>query len=135
MPLLNPLLAVFAALVLTTSPARATNVGIGVTISGEIQPGVYGRIDIGNRPPPVVVYPQPVVIVPGQGVARPLYLHVPPGHAKNWRKHCRKYDACGVPVYFVRSAEYDGYDTRRGRGDDDQGRGHGNGHGKGRDKD
>jgi hypothetical protein len=99
-------------------PAEATNVSIGVSIAGEIQPGVYGRIDIGNRPPPVLVYPQPIVIAPAAVVGAPVYLHVPPGHAKNWGKHCRKYNACGTPVYFVRSAEYD--DDHRGRG---QGRG------------
>ena len=37
---------------------------------------------------------------------QPIYLHVPPGHAKNWRKHCHKYNACGQPVYFVVSDEY-----------------------------
>ena len=36
----------------------------------------------------------------------PIYLHVPPGHAKNWRKHCRKYDACGERVYFVQDSWY-----------------------------
>jgi len=47
---------------------------------------------------------------------------VPPGHAKNWAKHCHRYDACARPVYFVRSAEYE---PRREHG-------HGKGHGKGR---
>ena len=35
-----------------------------------------------------------------------MYLHVPQGHAKNWCKYCRKYNACGQPVYFVMSGEY-----------------------------
>lgn len=99
-------------------PAIASNVSIGVSIAGEIQPGIYGRVDIGNRPPPVLVYPQPVVIAPTAVVGAPMYLHVPPGHARNWGKHCRKYNACGVPVYFVRSVEYD---------DDHRSRGHGRG--------
>ena len=94
-------------------PAMA-NVGIGVVIEGEVKPGVYGRVEIGNRPPPVVVYPQPVVIAPPRVAQAPVYLHVPPGHAKNWGKHCRKYNACGTPVYFVKSVEYD--DDHRGRG-------------------
>ena len=80
-----------------------TNVGVSVSVN---QPGVYGRIDIGNVPtPPVLVYRQPVIIAPPQQVVvqqQPIYLHVPPGHAKNWRKHCGKYNACGQPVYFVR---------------------------------
>lgn len=114
---------------LGASAAGAGDVNVGVTISGEIQPGVYGRIDIGNRPPPPVVYPQPVWIVqpPQPVVVAPVYLHVPPGHAKNWAKHCARYNACNTPVYFVRSAEYDearGHEGKRGHG---KGRGHGRG--------
>jgi uncharacterized protein YcfJ len=72
------------------------------------QPGFYGRIDIGNLPPPQLVYAQPVVIqaVPVGVVQQPIYLHVPPGHAKHWGKHCHRYNACGQPVYFVRDAWY-----------------------------
>lgn len=86
---------------LPTLPLRAeTNVGVSISVH---QPGVYGRIDIGNFPPPPVVYPQPVVIVPSPVavVQRPVYLYVPPGHQKNWAKHCARYAACGQPVYFV----------------------------------
>ena len=36
----------------------------------------------------------------------PIYLRVPPGHAKNWRKHCHKYNACGERVYFVQDNWY-----------------------------
>ena len=89
---------------------------VGVRASGEIAPGVYGRIDVRNRPPPPVLYPQPVIIVEQPRRAQPIYLHVPPGHARNWSKHCRKYDACGVPVYFVKSAEYEPGYQRPGRG-------------------
>ena len=42
-----------------TLPAFAADVGVSVTVG---QPGFYGRIDIGNAPPPVLIYPQPVVI-------------------------------------------------------------------------
>ena len=62
------------------------------------EPDFYGRIDIGNFPQPRVIYRQPVVIqaLPmGQMVREPIYLYVPPGHAKHWRKHCREYNACG----------------------------------------
>jgi hypothetical protein len=38
---------------------------------------------------------------------QPIYLHVPPGHAKNWRKHCREYNACGERVYFVQNDWYE----------------------------
>jgi hypothetical protein len=101
-----------------------TDVGISVGIS---QPGMYGRIDIGRvAAPPVLVYPQPVLIVaqPTPVVASPIYLHVPPGHAKDWRKHCGAYNACGQPVYFVQE---DWYQQHYGK---NQGKGHGKGHGK-----
>lgn len=100
-------------------------VDVGVRASGEIAPGVYGRVDVRNRPPPPILYPQPVVIVRQPVAVAPVYMHVPPGHARNWSKHCRKYDACGVPVYFVRSAEHEpGYvrpkkDRGRAKGRDD----------------
>ena len=91
-----------------TLPALAgTDIGVSIGIS---QPGVYGRIDIGSvSAPPVLVYPQPVVIArrPRWWCPRPMYLHVPPGHAKNWRKHCARYDACGRPVYFVQEDWYE----------------------------
>jgi hypothetical protein len=105
-------------------------VDVGVRASGEIAPGVYGRVDVRNRPPPPVLYPQPVIIVKQPRHMAPVYMHVPPGHAKNWSKHCRRYDACGVPVYFVKSKEYEpGYkqpNKRKGerdRDDDDDRRG------------
>ena len=83
------------------SPTLAqTNVGVSIGIN---QPGVYGRIDIGAFPQPRVIYPQPVVIVqtPMAVHQQPVYLYVPPGHQKNWGKHCGRYNACGQPVYFV----------------------------------
>lgn len=106
--------------------AQAQDVNVGVTISGEIRPGIYGRVDIGTAPPPPVFYPQPVLIVrqPRPVAVAPVYLHVPPGHAKKWSKHCHKYNACATPVYFVKSAEYEpGY------------RHPGKGHGKGKGRD
>ncbi len=111
----------FLFILLATSSAHASDVSARVSIGGEISPGVYGSIDIGNRPPPPLVYPQPMIIVQQPAIvhAEPLYLHVPPGHAKKWSKHCHKYNACGRPVYFVRSSEYDGH----GRGKDGH-RGH-----------
>jgi|GEM_PF-2235443 len=93
------------AAALCALPASAQDVR--VTISGEVAPGVYGRVDIGNRAPPPLVFEQPVVIVKQPRPAAPIYLHVPPGHAMNWGKHCRKYNACNRPVYFVKSAEYE----------------------------
>ncbi len=88
----------------TSISAQAQDVR--VIVGGEIKPGVYGRVEIGNQPPPPVLYPQPVIIVkqPVQVVSPgPVYLHVPPGHAKKWGKHCYKYNACNQPVYFVKT--------------------------------
>lgn len=89
-------------------PVQAADVDVRVIVSGEVRPGVYGRVDIGSSPPPPLVYPKPVIIVrpPRPVEVQPVYLHVPPGHAKNWSKHCRKYNACASPVYFVHSEEY-----------------------------
>ena len=89
------------------STAGATDVGVSVQVS---QPGVYGRIDIGRFPGPDLVVAAPVVVRPPRVVVaqpvQPVYLWVPPGHQKNWSKHCSRYDACGVPVYFVKDEWY-----------------------------
>lgn len=149
-----------AALAAASFPALAqTNVSITVG-----QPGFYGRIDIGdgyNYGPPPVYVREPVIIERYQRVrAEPVYLRVPPGHRKNWSKHCRKYGACGQPVLFVQDRWYsevyapryrerhgyherydeprrervrhdDRYDGHRGGRDRHEERGHGRGHGNG----
>lgn len=95
-----------AGLALAAVPALAADVGVSVSVG---QPGFYGRIDVGAFPqPPQVVYPQPVIIQPSPvGVVRqPIYLHVPPGYARDWARHCRQYNACGQPVYFVQDRWY-----------------------------
>ncbi|MBA3505265.1 MAG: hypothetical protein H0T80_05725, partial [Betaproteobacteria bacterium] len=105
-------------LALAASSSLATDVGVSTTMG---QPGYYGRVDIGSFPRPPLIYPRPVIIqpVPVGVVRRPVYMHVPPGHAKNWGKHCRKYNACGQPVYFVQDRWYSntyvpGYAQRHG---------------------
>ena len=92
-----------AALTAAIAPALAADVGVSVSIG---QPGFYGRIDIGDYPRPQMIYRNPIVIERIQGDRPPIYLHVPPGHAKNWRKHCRAYDACGERVFFVQNNWY-----------------------------
>jgi hypothetical protein len=94
-----------AVLSVLTLPALATEVGVSISVG---QPGFYGRLDIGDFPPPVLVYPRPMVVVPVPvGVVRqPMYLRVPPGHQKNWRNYCSRYEACGHPVYFVQDGWY-----------------------------
>lgn len=138
-----------AALALTfVSPVFAANVGVSVSIG---QPGFYGRLDVGGYPPPQVIYAQPVFIEPVPMNRPPIYLRVPPGHAKHWSKHCSRYNACGERVYFVQDDWYareyapryqdrhrehwenERHDNRghdRG-GDRDEGRGNSQGKGKG----
>lgn len=79
----------------------APSVGVSISVN---QPGVYGRIDIGNMPPPVVVYPQPVIVAPSPVAVyqQPIYLYVPQVQQGNWGRYCGRYGACGQPVYFVR---------------------------------
>ena len=33
-------------------------------------------------------------------------MHVPHRHARNWRRHCSRYNACDERVYFVRDNWY-----------------------------
>ena len=143
---IRPLLALAAlAASVSIQPVQAQDIGVSIGIN---QPGFYGRIDIGNTQP-VLVYPQPVIIAPpAYGVRqRPIYMRVPPGHSKDWKRYCSRYSACNQPVYFVRDDDrryppqgrpdsrhddprrYDRYD--RDDHDDDRGHGRGHGHGKG----
>lgn len=128
--------------------ASTTTFAADVAVSVQVgQPGFYGRIDIGRFPQPQVIYPQPIVILhpPTVVVQQPIYLRVPPGHQKNWRKHCRRYQACGQPVFFVqdqwyqtnvltRSDQKRESTEERGQGkgnENNKGHGKGNGNGKG----
>lgn len=121
------------------SPAFAgTNVGVSIGIN---QPGVYGRIDLGNMPPPTVVYQQPVVIAPAPVAVyqQPIYLYVPPVQQANWGRYCGNYAACGQPVYFVHESwmrehgrrehhEHDRHEDRREERHEDRGRHEGQRH-------
>jgi hypothetical protein len=148
-------LGLLAAGLAACAAASAADVGVSVSVN---QPGFFGRIDINQPPPPTaLILPQPVLIAPPPvHVVRPapVYLRVPPGHEKKWGKHCAKYNACGVPVYFIRDNYYqEHYVVQQaprvvhgtpvlvvreregdGRGRDDDDRGHGNGHGHGHGK-
>jgi hypothetical protein len=148
-------------LALAASSAMAADVGVSISVG---QPGFYGRINIGDFPQPSLIYAEPVIVQrPVRYVGQPIYLRVPPGHAKKWSKHCRSYNACGQEVYFVQDNWYlneyapryrgqhrdshdrddhrgrgnDRHDDRRDRHDDrgDKHDKHGNGHGKGHGKD
>lgn len=94
----NLALALLAAL--ASLPATAqVSVSIG-------QPGFYGRLDIGGFPPPPLLFAEPMIIRPAPVAYPPIYLRVPPGHAKNWGRYCGRYSACGRPVYFVQDDWY-----------------------------
>ena len=122
------------------SLCNAGELGINVIVSGQVVPGIYGQVQIvNNTPPPPVVYAQPLMVEPMPEVAPPpVYLHVPPEHARDWRNHCSEYNACGRPVYFVRSAEYEPNYERRGHNHerdqewDDHDHGHDRDHDRGR---
>jgi hypothetical protein len=134
-----------AACVVGTATAQ---VGVSINIA---QPGVYGRIQLGDFPRPALVMPQPVIIAPpAYRVERsPIYLYVPTAHQRDWRRYCGRYSACNQPVYFVRdewvreryAQQHPGWDRGRHRGwdrgsdrrDHDRGRDH-DGRGPGRDR-
>jgi hypothetical protein len=130
---LRPIAALALALGAAVSAPALASTSVGVSVS-VVQPGVYGRIDIGTLPQPAVVYPQPVVFAPPRVavVQQPVYLYVPPGHQKDWGKHCGRYNACGVPVYFVQENWVrERYEGSHGHGNS-QGQGNGKGNGKGK---
>lgn len=133
----NFLIAAAVAAVTITTPAHAADVGVSISIG---QPEFYGQIDIGDYPQPRVIYRRPMMIERGLMNRQPIYLRVPPGHAKNWRKHCREYNACDEPVFFVQDNWYNreyvpryqerhggrrdgGRDQNRGKDHKDEGRG------------
>lgn len=113
------------------SAAAAADVGVSIQFS---QPGVFGRVDIGQFPQPQVIVAQPVVIAPPVGIPppEPVYLWVPLEHRKHWDRYCGEYHACGHPVYFVNHVWYrDHVLAHQGRGEarheDERGRDHGRG--------
>lgn len=117
--------------------AQAQDMYINGTVGGSIAPGVYGQINFGSRPPPPVLYAQPILVQRSPIAELPLYLYVPPGHSKNWRRYCGRYNACGRLVYFVQVNEknrwwappqdgpYSDHDRRDEHGDRDKGKGKG----------
>ncbi len=99
------LIAVAITAATITSPALAADVGVSISLG---QPGFFGQIDIGDFPQPRVIFREPIIIKRGIPMDRPpVYLRVPPGHAKKWRKHCHEYNACGERVLFVHDDWYE----------------------------
>jgi len=92
---------VLAALwTMTLGEAKA---GVSISVG---EPGFYGRIDIGNYPPPRLIYSEPIIVRRVTTWYPPIYLRVPPLHAQRWYQYCDRYDACGRPVYFVHDDWY-----------------------------
>jgi hypothetical protein len=100
---MKKLLAAFAlaSAAAVAGPALA-DVGVSIQVG---EPGFYGRLDIGGYQPRLI-YSQPVVVERRYRSYPPIYVRVPPGHQKNWKRYCGRYDACGRPVYFVRDEWY-----------------------------
>lgn len=138
-----------AAAVVALVVSLGAQAGVSVRVG---EPGFYGQLDIGNFPSPTVIHTEPVIIrQTPQGVnAAPVYVRVPPGHMKKWRKYCGRYNACERPVYFVQDNWYlDEYAPQyraqppEKKPHNDEGRGgpppwangHGNGHGRGHGRD
>jgi hypothetical protein len=115
---------VLAAVAVGTAMAQPS-VGVSIGIN---QPGVYGRINIGDVPRPALILPQPVIISQPRVVVEraPIYLYVPVAHQQNWRRYCGRYSACGQPVYFVQDRwvreryehEHPGWERNYRRGPD-----------------
>ncbi len=96
---LGKALGLAAFSICTAQLATAANISIGIN-----QPGVYGRITLGDPiPQQAWVYQQPMVITPLQyNVQRqPIYMYVPAAHSSNWGQYCNRYNACAQPVVFV----------------------------------
>ena len=99
----------------------ATGLASAASWSVVVQPGVYGRVEIGGYvEAPQVYSTQPVMAVDnGDGdvveeyvdtayatAQPPVYLWVPEYQRTHWAQYCREYGAYGVPVYFVDDGWY-----------------------------
>ncbi|WP_460490045.1 hypothetical protein [Curvibacter fontanus] len=88
---------------------------VNVTVGGEFVPGVFGQVSVGSNPPPPVFNPQPVIVGTPIYGTQPIYVHVPDEDREDWERSCRRYNACGRPVYFIRADERDRWWERRGK--------------------
>jgi len=98
--------AILAGAILAATAAQAADVGVSIQFS---QPGVFGRVDIGQFPQPQVIVAQPMIIAPPPPAVpppEPIYLWVPYEHRTHWERYCGQYRACGHPVYFVNHVWY-----------------------------
>ncbi len=86
---------------------------LSISVQGQIQPGVYGQLQLGQ--PSVTVYQQPVyaqpvyqqrvyaqpVYHPQTVIVQPILVQASKKHRKNWKKYCHHYGACQQQVQFV----------------------------------
>ncbi len=99
---MRKLIAAFALTAAAVAGPALADVGVSIRVG---EPGFYGQLDIGGYQPRVI-YREPVMVERYYRNQAPLYVRVPPGHQKNWGRHCARYGACGRPVYFVRDDWY-----------------------------
>jgi hypothetical protein len=99
---MKKLIAAFALASAAVAGPALADVGVSIRIG---EPGFYGQLDIGGYQPRVV-YSRPVIIERRARIAAPIYVRVPPGQQRNWKRYCDVYRACDRPVYFVRDDWY-----------------------------
>jgi hypothetical protein len=99
-PAIATLLAMACAGQAAATPLPFKNLSAG----GHLRHGVYGRIEVRGAEPPPLISKQPVLARQDLDTlrAQPIYLYVPPGQVRKWAQHCHKWQACDVPVLFVR---------------------------------
>jgi hypothetical protein len=125
------LIVLIALLALFCTPV--THADVTLTLG---EPDYYGPVEIDEYyGEPRLIFREPIVLNQETRTGRPLYLHVPPGHAQDWKKHCKHYDACDQPAYFVENSWYQDtyvptYREHHGNKGKDPGKGQGKDHGK-----
>lgn len=94
-------LACLACLGAAPATQAATQIAVNIGINA---PGHYGRIDFNRYPQALLVTQQPVIYLRETVVVQqaPIYLYVPTAQQTDWGRYCRRYQACGRPVHFVR---------------------------------
>ncbi len=112
--------------VLTLISGSALAADVSISLHGQVQPGLYGSVNIGDRSPtviyhePVRVYHEPVYVERHYApvVVQPIIIHAPKKHRKHWKKHCHQYHACGREVRFVEVYDNPRYYSRESYGYD-----------------
>ena len=111
---MKTILALVLAVAGAGSAVAQTSVSIGIN-----QPGVYGRVQIGDVPRPALWHPEPVIVAPPRVVVhqQPVYFV-----RDEWVRERYEHEHPGW-----NRGRHRGWDKHDGRGRDDD-RGHGRGH-------